>query len=138
MQLVQIPYTTATPPFVLVRADHVSMDRWRPPAFTSPQYTTVRVPAPQVLLQEPPATGWQLLEPIPLTLEVDQTEGEVRVVAYDTLVNVYGVGATAAEAISDLKSMLVDLYEELEASQAVLSPSLQQQWRRLRSVMARI
>ena len=138
MQLAQVPHTTATPLFVLPRADQSSADRWRPPAFSSPQDLTMRVPTAQVLLQEPPASGWQLLEPIPLTLEVDQCEGALQVVAYDTLVNVYGVGATAVEAISDYKSMLLDLYDELEASQAVLSSSLQQQWRRLRSLIARI
>ena len=137
MQLAEIPHTTATPQFLMLRRDQFSSGRWRPPASTPAQYSTVSSPPSQVLLSEPLAPGWRLLKPVWLTIEVDHSAGEPQVVVYDSLVKAYGVGASPQEAISEYKSMLLDLYEELEDSQAILSPSLRMRWHTLRALIAR-
>jgi hypothetical protein len=137
MECAAVPYTTATPAVIVLTAQQFSADRWHPPALGSVQHSAVESVQPQFLLLEAPAPGWRLLEPIPLTLEVDLSLGEPQVIAYDSLVNVYGAGRTAWEAISEYKSMLLDLYQELEQSQARLSLALQQRWRQLRLLVAR-
>ena len=49
--------------------------------------------------------------------------------------NVYGVGKTYAESITEYTSMLIDLFEELSASEDVLSRHLRQQLGILRSIL---
>ena len=58
-----------------------------------------------------------------------------QVVAYESRVNVYGVGMTTVDALDDLVSMLVDLAQELLDSEAILSSGLHQRLALLRSIL---
>lgn len=137
MSLIQVPLATAVSRFLYLRRDQFSSDRWRPPKPSPAQYSTVASTSFQLLLAEPPAPGWLLRQPIWLTVERDRSTPETQVVVYDSFVNVYGAGTTPQEAIAEFKSMLLDLYQELENSQHILSPTLRRRWQNLRSLMQR-
>ena len=72
----------------------------------------------------------------PFLLEVEQSRTGELVVSNSLLRN-YGVGRTLEEAIADYQSMLLDLYEELEASEATLSHHLREQLNHLRGMLVR-
>ena len=48
----------------------------------------------------------------------------------------HGQGNTAAKAVCDFQSKVVDLFQELVASEAILAPQLQRQLNYLRMVLA--
>jgi len=77
------------------------------------------------------ARGWQIAQP--LFVKVEQTDGKF--VTSQPRLNIYGVGKTYTESITDFTSMLVDLFEELSASEDVLSHHLRQQLEILRSIL---
>lgn len=68
-----------------------------------------------------------------LTVEVDEAG---LLVVFEPQLNVYGVGNSLEEAISDFTSMLRDLWQELEASEATLSSHLRAQLAHLRTLLA--
>ncbi len=74
-------------------------------------------------------TGYQTLQ-----IQVEYTDGEF--ITSESRFNVYGVGETWAESLADFTSMLVDLFEELSASQDVLSPHLGEQLESLRAILS--
>lgn len=78
------------------------------------------------------ARGWQIAQP--LQVKVERTDGEF--IISEPRLNVYGVGETFAESIADFTSMLVDLFEELSASEDVLSHHLRRQLQILRTILA--
>jgi predicted RNase H-like HicB family nuclease len=61
-----------------------------------------------------PVPGWRLENPLPICVEVD-TDG--RSVASDDIFNVYGVGESWDEAVSDYKVALVEFFEITESGQ---------------------
>jgi hypothetical protein len=78
------------------------------------------------------AHGWQLVQP--LQVKVEQVGGDF--VISEPRLNVYGIGKTFSESVADFTSMLVDLFEELSASENVLSHHLCQQLEILRTILA--
>lgn len=78
------------------------------------------------------ARGWKISRPV--QVQVEQADGGF--VMSEPRLNVYGVGETFAESVADFTSMLVDLYEELSASEDVLSSHLRQQLEVLSIVLA--
>lgn len=69
----------------------------------------------------------------PILLDVDRGQGGEYIVSNPHLHN-YGVGKTLQAAVADYQSMLVDLYEELAASEAALSRHLRERLEYLRSL----
>ena len=78
------------------------------------------------------ARGWRIAQPV--QVQVERADGEF--VVSEPRLNVYGVGETFAESMADFTSMLVDLFEELSASEDVLSSHLRQQLELLRTILA--
>lgn len=72
---------------------------------------------------------YRLRYPILLTQEIGE-QGET--IVFDDGFDVYGVGETTQEAVGEYASMLVDLFQELVASEDALSCHLRQQLRTLR------
>ena len=70
-----------------------------------------------------PVPGWKLENPLPICVERD-TDG--RVIASDDIFNVYGVGQSWDEAISDYKGALVEFFEIIDGGQDSESRSLLQ------------
>ena len=60
-----------------------------------------------------------------ILLNVEEIDEGVMV--SDNRLNLYGVGETVEAAVDEFTSMLLDLYEELVASEAVLAQPLRQQ-----------
>ncbi len=98
------------------------------------QTTTCTItPAPKLYyLIGNSARGWEITRP--LQVQVEHTDGEF--ITSELRFNVYGVGETWAESLADFTSMLVDLFEELSASQDVLSPHLGEQLESLRAILS--
>ena len=59
------------------------------------------------------------------------------VLAIEPHTALYGVGSDADEAIAELVSMTIDLFEELSSTESVLSSSLCRQLKYLRSLISR-
>ena len=78
------------------------------------------------------ARGWRIAQPF--QVQVERADGEF--VVSEPRLNVYGVGETFTESMVDFTSMLVDLFEELSASEDVLSSHLRQQLELLRTILA--
>lgn len=98
-----------------------------------PAYAAIAFsPSPQFILKGQIAPGWELVQPLLIMLTRDEDGG---VTVFSLELNLYGIGETVEEAINDFISMLIDLYEELNASEAVLSTHLVQRLRELRNVI---
>ncbi len=102
-----------------------------PPALQTTIYTITPAPKFYYLIGNS-ARGWEITRP--LQVQVEHTDGEF--VTSESRFNVYGVGETWAESLVDFTSMLVDLFEELSASQDVLSPHLGRQLESLRAILS--
>lgn len=76
---------------------------------------------------------WQLAKPISLTLKVGEL-GEY-IVSFRPF-ETYGVGDTEQEAIDEFASMLIDLYEYLDRSEAPLTLHYLKLLERLRSAIS--
>jgi hypothetical protein len=87
----------------------------------------------RVLLRGPVGPHVRLSEPLLLTIQTDVVPTGIEVIAFEPYIHAYGVGATIEEALAEYKSMLLDLYEELQASEEILSTSLREQLKYLRS-----
>ena len=81
-------------------------------------------------------SDYRLLRPLAVLVRPGDAE-RFLVTAADDIENLglYGVGDTQQDAIDDFTSMLVDLFEDLQSSEAVLSRSLAQRLWQLRLVM---
>src|SRR3989304_5646790 len=75
---------------------------------------------------------YALFRSIPLSIE--RLNGSYYVVS-DSILNLYGIGNTVAEAIDEFTSMLVDLFDELRNSENILSSNLRQQLDYLKTII---
>lgn len=96
--------------------------------------TDLQYPYPNMALSGEIMPGWLLNHPLLLEVEIGE-EGEY-IVSYDAF-DTYGVGDTPQEAAEDFISMLIDLYEELDSDEDVLSSYFQTQLERLRQILSR-
>ena len=69
-----------------------------------------------------------------IMLNIQYSEDNL-VVASDPILHIYGVGETIDEAVVDYVSMLIDFYEELQASRDVLSTHLSNQFDYVQSII---
>ncbi|HEX9924991.1 MAG TPA: hypothetical protein VGD99_20210 [Anaerolineae bacterium] len=70
-----------------------------------------------------------------MTLEIE-TDENGDIIIWEPTLNVYGVGHTIEAAIAEFSSMMMDLHEELDASEDTLSQPLRLQLGRLRTILA--
>lgn len=104
---------------------------------TRSETAVVFMAQPQIELWEGPiASDWLLARPIQLSVEYEWSEQGISVIAFEEALNIYGTGDTVAAAVDECLSMLVDLVEELRASQDVLSAHLRQRLAQLSTVVA--
>lgn len=83
---------------------------------------------------------YRMVMPIDVHIERDEY-GDYVVTPFDRPpwpVTVYGAGSTEAEATQDFVSMLIDIYEELDASANVLAPHLIAELEFLRTIIVPI
>ena len=129
-----IPYAKANARFAMISpVSHTSISEPQAPILLSFYYTlgdSAPIPSFYYLIGNS-ARGWQIAQR--LFVKVEQADGKF--VTSQPRLNVYGVGKTYAESITDFTSMLVDLFEELSASEDVLSHHLRQQLEILRSIL---
>ncbi len=125
----QTSTTTYSPPDLVDTASQTKSSAFSlPPRFALRQ-EEIQIPiAPaNVLLRI--GEGRQMI------LDVQIGEAGEIIVSYSRL-HTYGVGQDLSEATEEFVSMLVDLYEELSASEGILSQHLQGQLNLLRAVFS--
>lgn len=127
-------YTPATFPVVADSAATPLPVTWNAGVSESPSPMTC---SQQVALLGSIAPGWHLRDPLDVTLDYKYVGDTVQVIASEYCLNVYGVGATAYAALNELVSMLLDLYQELRNSEALLSTQLRRQLDYLNSILIR-
>lgn len=81
-----------------------------------------------LLLRRLPVSGRRLGFPLYLTVElIEQSD----ILVSDSVMHLYGVGATLEEALADYESMLLEHHEHLRENAHRLAPRLRQQLRYL-------
>lgn len=93
----------------------------------------VTIASKPVLLYSLHHPDLSLSNPIALSLEYDPDADQVVAHAYD--LNLFGYGETELAALSDLRRTVVDLYLELQESQARLTGEALAVWRYLSQVV---
>jgi len=83
------------------------------------------------VLQDLRAVGLRLVAPLYITIE----EQDGTVVATNVDLDAFGYGDTEAEALQDLREVIVETYFDLKANQTNLGPHLQTIWRYLNRIV---